>query len=96
MEGGTDAVLAAAFPSLHAAPSSAARMASGSNLDDLDRIMKSSLHLEEDDFVPELPRSIHPQRETGLGGNNQRHGPGSRYTSSRRTSHRSGTSDALL
>uniref|UniRef100_A0A8C5PWZ7 Rho GTPase-activating protein 32 n=1 Tax=Leptobrachium leishanense TaxID=445787 RepID=A0A8C5PWZ7_9ANUR len=25
------------------------------------RIMKSSLHLEEDDFVPELPRSIHPR-----------------------------------
>lgn len=61
MEGGTDAVLAAAFSSLHAAPSSAARMASGSNLDELDRIMKSSLHLEEDDFVPELPRSIHPR-----------------------------------
>lgn len=37
MEGGTDAVLAAAFSSLHAAPSSAARMASGSNLDELDR-----------------------------------------------------------
>lgn len=61
MEGGTDAMLAAAFSSLHAAPSSAARMASGSNLDELDRIMKSSLHLEEDDFVPELPRSIHPR-----------------------------------
>ncbi|XP_040182151.1 rho GTPase-activating protein 32 isoform X7 [Rana temporaria] len=61
MEGGTDAGLAAAFSSLHAAPSSAARMASASNLDELDRIMKSSLHLEEDDFVPELPRSIHPR-----------------------------------
>ncbi|XP_018425246.1 PREDICTED: rho GTPase-activating protein 32-like [Nanorana parkeri] len=61
MEGGTDAVLAPAFPSLHAAPSSASRMASGSNLDELQRIMKSSLHLEEDDFVPELPRSIHPR-----------------------------------
>ncbi|KAM5132064.1 rho GTPase-activating protein 32 isoform 3-T4 [Mantella aurantiaca] len=61
MEGGTDAVLAAAFPSLHAAPSSAARMASGSNLEELERIMKSSLHLEEDDFVPDLPRSIHPR-----------------------------------
>ncbi|XP_075046614.1 rho GTPase-activating protein 32 isoform X4 [Mixophyes fleayi] len=56
MEGGTDA-----FPSLHAAPSSAGRMASGSNLERLERIMKSSLHLEEDDFVPELPRSIHPR-----------------------------------
>ncbi|XP_068096455.1 rho GTPase-activating protein 32 isoform X4 [Hyperolius riggenbachi] len=61
MEGGTDAVLAAAFSSLHAAPSSASRMASGSNLEELERIMKSSLHLEEDDFVPDLPRSIHPR-----------------------------------
>ncbi|KAM4704447.1 rho GTPase-activating protein 32 isoform 2-T2 [Rhinophrynus dorsalis] len=36
-------------------------MATGGSLDELERIMKSSLHLEEDDFVPELPRSIHPR-----------------------------------
>ncbi|XP_018083207.1 rho GTPase-activating protein 32-like isoform X3 [Xenopus laevis] len=60
MEGGTDAAAFAAFPSsIHAVPSG--RMATGGKLDELERIMKSSLHLEEDDFVPELPRSIHPR-----------------------------------
>ncbi|XP_063292208.1 rho GTPase-activating protein 32 isoform X2 [Pelobates fuscus] len=34
---------------------------SAASLGGLERIMKSSLHLEEDDFVPELPRSIHPR-----------------------------------
>ncbi|XP_056400134.1 rho GTPase-activating protein 32 isoform X3 [Hyla sarda] len=57
MEGGTGAFLA--LPALQAAP--AGRMASGEDLQELERIMKSSLHLEEDDFVPELPRSIHPR-----------------------------------
>ncbi|XP_053307703.1 rho GTPase-activating protein 32 isoform X3 [Spea bombifrons] len=33
----------------------------GRAVNPLSRIMKSSLHLEEDDFVPELPRSIHPR-----------------------------------
>ncbi|XP_040287816.1 rho GTPase-activating protein 32 isoform X2 [Bufo bufo] len=56
---GTGAFLA--LPALQAAPSSAGRMASGEDLQELERIMKSSLHLEEDDFVPELPRSIHPR-----------------------------------
>ncbi|XP_044137685.1 rho GTPase-activating protein 32 isoform X2 [Bufo gargarizans] len=58
---GTGAFLA--LPALQAAPSSAGRMASGGgeDLQELERIMKSSLHLEEDDFVPELPRSIHPR-----------------------------------
>ncbi|XP_075695238.1 rho GTPase-activating protein 32 isoform X3 [Rhinoderma darwinii] len=61
MEGGTGAFLA--LPALRAAPSSAGRMASGSSerLQELERMMRSSLHLEEDDFVPELPRSIHPR-----------------------------------
>ncbi|XP_077105515.1 rho GTPase-activating protein 32 isoform X4 [Ranitomeya variabilis] len=59
MEGGTGAFLA--LPALQAAPSSVGRMASGEDLQELERIMKSSLHLEEDDFVPELPRSIHPR-----------------------------------
>ncbi|XP_018079962.1 rho GTPase-activating protein 32 isoform X3 [Xenopus laevis] len=61
MEGGTDAAAFAAFPSIHAVPSTSGRMVTGSKLDELERIMKSSLHLEEDDFVPELPRSIHPR-----------------------------------
>uniref|UniRef100_A0A803K8C5 Rho GTPase-activating protein 32 n=1 Tax=Xenopus tropicalis TaxID=8364 RepID=A0A803K8C5_XENTR len=61
MEGGTDAAAFAAFPSIHAVPSTSGRMATGGKLDELERIMKSSLHLEEDDFVPELPRSIHPR-----------------------------------
>ncbi|XP_063799721.1 rho GTPase-activating protein 32 isoform X2 [Pseudophryne corroboree] len=56
MEGGTDA-----FPSFLAAPCSAGRMASGGGSSNVERIMKSSLHFEEDDFVPELPRSIHPR-----------------------------------
>ncbi|XP_073513539.1 rho GTPase-activating protein 32 isoform X3 [Phyllobates terribilis] len=59
MEGGTGAFLA--LPALQAAPCSVGRMASGEDLQELERIMKSSLHLEEDDFVPELPRSIHPR-----------------------------------
>ncbi|KAM3923358.1 rho GTPase-activating protein 32 [Leptodactylus fuscus] len=62
MEGGTGAFLA--LPALQATSSSAIRMASGGSgedLQELERIMKSSLHLEEDDFVPELPRSIHPR-----------------------------------
>ncbi|KAG8434706.1 hypothetical protein GDO86_012891 [Hymenochirus boettgeri] len=56
--GGTDT---AAFPALRTAPSTAGRMATGGKVDGLERIMKSSMHLEEDDFVPELPRSIHPR-----------------------------------
>ncbi|KAM4651545.1 rho GTPase-activating protein 32 isoform 3-T3 [Discoglossus pictus] len=59
MEGGTDRGFTAAY--LRAVPTSAGRMAAGISLDELERIMKSSLHLEEDDFVPELPRSIHPR-----------------------------------
>ncbi|KAM4015880.1 rho GTPase-activating protein 32 isoform 3-T3 [Anomaloglossus baeobatrachus] len=59
MEGGSGAFLA--LPALQAAPGSVGRMASGDDLQELERIMKSSLHLEEDDFVPELPRSIHPR-----------------------------------
>ncbi|XP_053547521.1 rho GTPase-activating protein 32 isoform X2 [Bombina bombina] len=62
MEGGTDSAFALSFPSIRsAAPSAAGRMATGCSLDELERIMKSSLHMEEDDFVPELPRSIHPR-----------------------------------
>ncbi|KAG9482045.1 hypothetical protein GDO78_010986 [Eleutherodactylus coqui] len=56
MEGEIGAFLA--LPALLAPPSSAG---SGEDLQELERIMKSSLHLEEDDFVPELPRSIHPR-----------------------------------
>ncbi|XP_030077063.1 rho GTPase-activating protein 32 isoform X2 [Microcaecilia unicolor] len=36
-------------------------MGTGNMPDESERIMKSSLHMEEDDFVPELQRSIHPR-----------------------------------
>ncbi|XP_060107763.1 rho GTPase-activating protein 32 isoform X2 [Heteronotia binoei] len=36
-------------------------MRTGGSLDESERMMKSSLHAEEDDFVPELQRSIHPR-----------------------------------
>ncbi|XP_069805202.1 rho GTPase-activating protein 32 isoform X3 [Dendropsophus ebraccatus] len=64
MEGGGTGAFPA-LPALQAARSSAGRMAAAGggseDLQELERIMKSSLHLEEDDFVPELPRSIHPR-----------------------------------
>uniref|UniRef100_A0A8C3QJY5 Uncharacterized protein n=1 Tax=Cyanoderma ruficeps TaxID=181631 RepID=A0A8C3QJY5_9PASS len=56
MEGGT----AAAFPGRRSAAATAGAGA-GSGLDGSHRMMKSSVHAEEDDFVPELQRSIHPR-----------------------------------
>ncbi|XP_039769514.1 rho GTPase-activating protein 32 isoform X5 [Ornithorhynchus anatinus] len=62
MEGGTEegtGATAAAFSDLRATASSAG--GSGNNLDELERKMKSSVHPEEDDFVPELHRNVHPR-----------------------------------
>ncbi|XP_029429014.1 rho GTPase-activating protein 32 isoform X2 [Rhinatrema bivittatum] len=59
MEGGSAA--AASIPSLYRAASAAQAMGTGSTPEESERMMKSSLHLEEDDFVPELQRSIHPR-----------------------------------
>ncbi|XP_062817020.1 rho GTPase-activating protein 32 isoform X1 [Anolis carolinensis] len=57
-EGGTSA---AAFTNISLAASTAGAARTGGNLDESERMMKSSLHSEEDDFVPELQRSIHPR-----------------------------------
>ncbi|XP_014816568.1 PREDICTED: rho GTPase-activating protein 32 isoform X2 [Calidris pugnax] len=58
MEGGTGA--AAAFPGIYPAAFTAGTRGTGI-LDESERMMKSSVHAEEDDFVPELQRSIHPR-----------------------------------
>ncbi|XP_075765356.1 rho GTPase-activating protein 32 isoform X4 [Pelodiscus sinensis] len=60
MEGGTEAPTAA-FTNIYTAASTAGMLGSGSNRDESKRMMKSSVHTEEDDFVPELQRSIHPR-----------------------------------
>ncbi|XP_053125490.1 rho GTPase-activating protein 32 isoform X4 [Hemicordylus capensis] len=63
MEGGTGeaAAAAASFTNIYSAASTAGATRTGGNLDESERMMKSSLHAEEDDFVPELQRSIHPR-----------------------------------
>ncbi|XP_051494264.1 rho GTPase-activating protein 32-like [Apus apus] len=60
MEGGTGAA-ASAFTNIYTAAFTAGAIGTGSNLDESERMMKSSVHTEEDDFVPELQRSIHPR-----------------------------------
>ncbi|XP_017664943.1 PREDICTED: rho GTPase-activating protein 32-like [Lepidothrix coronata] len=57
MEGGTGA----AFSSVCSAALAAGTLGTGTGLDGPHRMMKSSVHPEEDDFVPELQRSIHPR-----------------------------------
>ncbi|XP_069732559.1 rho GTPase-activating protein 32 isoform X2 [Phaenicophaeus curvirostris] len=59
MEGGSGA--AAAFPRICVAAFAAGAPGAGNPLDGVGRMMKSSVHAEEDDFVPELQRSIHPR-----------------------------------
>ncbi|KAM6234582.1 rho GTPase-activating protein 32 isoform 5-T6 [Spheniscus humboldti] len=63
MEGGTGAAAAAAaaFTSIYTAAFTAGTIGTGSDLDESERMMKSSVHTEEDDFVPELQKSIHPR-----------------------------------
>ncbi|CAN8199210.1 unnamed protein product [Coccothraustes coccothraustes] len=69
MEGGTGAAAAflgsrsaaLAAGTAGAAAAAGAGAGAGSGLDGSHRMMKSSVHAEEDDFVPELQRSIHPR-----------------------------------
>ncbi|XP_009320883.1 PREDICTED: rho GTPase-activating protein 32-like [Pygoscelis adeliae] len=62
MEGGTGAAAAAAaFTNIYTAAFTAGTIGTGSDLDESERMMKSSVHTEEDDFVPELQKSIHPR-----------------------------------
>ncbi|OPJ68197.1 rho GTPase-activating protein 32 isoform E [Patagioenas fasciata monilis] len=60
MEGGSGAA-APAFSGSSTAACTAGTGGTGSNLNEAERMMKSSVHSEEDDFVPELQRSIHPR-----------------------------------
>ncbi|XP_064896434.1 rho GTPase-activating protein 32 isoform X4 [Columba livia] len=60
MEGGSGAA-ALAFSASSTAACTAGTGGTGSNLNEAERMMKSSVHSEEDDFVPELQRSIHPR-----------------------------------